>query len=367
MSRQQPTSAATGLNRAADKRQMDLLSQAPRCSDRAPTGNPGRFFSAALVLSAVLLSGSSPAPAQIDPVAGLASKAVVVPDLTYLKVGGIDLQLDAYVPATELGGEPWVKFSDGRTPVLLFIHGGGWTSLSRSYRNLHFLPYIEKGWAVVNIDYRLLKQAPFPAAIADCRHALNWIYEHADQFRFDTSRIVVSGESAGGHLALMTAFAANDGNFAVPGQPITRPLKVAAVINWSGITDVKKLAEHWNSPKFTADLVGDLSRKAEIFRLCSPLTHITATVPPVLTIHGDADRVVPFEHATLLHEALTTAGVKNELHVVKGKKHGGFDEQDLTESFRAIWKFLDEVGVTSATRQAQPSALAAPPVVRRAG
>jgi acetyl esterase/lipase len=290
---------------------------------------------------------AEPAPFRADALAGLSSKAAVVPNITYLRVDGIDLQLDAYVPARQLGGEPWVVYSKERKPVLLLIHGGGWTALNRSYENLNFLPYIEKGWAVVNIDYRLLKQAPFPAAIADCRHALNWIYEHAAEFKFDTSRIVVSGGSAGGHLALMTAFAANDEEFAVPGQPITRPLNVAAVINWSGITDVKRLVEHWNSPGFTADLVRDPSRKENLFRRCSPLTRVNASVPPVLTIHGDADSVVPFIHATLLHEALTAAGVKNELHVVKGKRHGGFNAEELDECFRAVWKFLDETGVGS--------------------
>jgi acetyl esterase/lipase len=328
---------------------MNLLKQLYRHPGRVPTANPGRLLAAGLILSFLLALPGCQKPARTDALAGLSSKSVVIPNLTYLRVDGIDLQLDAYVPATELGGEPWVKFSDGRTPVLLFIHGGGWTSLSRSYRNLHFLPYIEKSWAVVNIDYRLLKQAPFPACIADCRHALNWIYENADQFRFDTSRIVVSGESAGGHLALMTGFLAGDADFPIPGQPITRKLEVAAVINWSGISDVRRLVEFWNSPSFTAQLVGDLSRKEEIFRLCSPLTHINASVPPVLTIHGGADGVVPFEHATLLHEALDRCEVKNELHVIKGKKHGGFDAGEMSESFRVIWEFLDEVVANPAT------------------
>ncbi|TSA40460.1 MAG: alpha/beta hydrolase [Verrucomicrobiales bacterium] len=286
-----------------------------------------------------------------DAVAGLYCKSVVQPNITYLSVNGIDLQLDAYLPARQLGKDPWVKFPDERKPVLLYIHGGGWSSLNRSIRNLNFLPYVEKGWAVVNIDYRLLNQAPFPACIADCRHALNWIYDNADKYKFDTSRIVVSGESAGGHLALMAGFLTNDAAFAIPGKPIKRELKVAAVINWFGVSDVRKLMEFWNSPSFVTNLVGDISKQDEIYRSCSPLTHINASVPPVLTIHGDADPVVPFIHATLLHNALNQCGVKNELHVVKGKKHGDFDEAEMSENFRVIWKFLDDVGINSATKR----------------
>ena len=213
------------------------------------------------------------------------------------------------------------------------------------------MPYVEKGWAVVNIDYRLLNQAPFPTGIADCRHALNWIYENADKYKFDTSRIVVSGESAGGHLALMTAFLTNDADFAIPHHPISRELKVAAVINWFGVSDVKRLMEFWNSPSYVTNLVGDISKKDEIFQSCSPLTHINASVPPVLTIHGDADRVVPFIQATLLYEALNQCGVKNELHVVKGKQHGDFDEKETSENFQIIWKFLDDIGVNPVTRR----------------
>jgi len=327
------------------------LKQHSRHPGSAPTANPGRLLAGALMLSSMLALCGCRTPARTDAVASLYSKSVVVPNRTYLKIDGIDLQLDVYVPAKELGGAPWVKFSDERKPVLLYIHGGGWTSLSRAYRNLNFLPYVEKGWAVVNIDYRLLNQAPFPACIADCRHALNWIYENADGFKFDTSRIVVSGESAGGHLALMTGFLTNDAAFAIPNQPITRELRVAAVINWFGISDVGKIMETWNSASYVTNLVGDISKKEEIYRSCSPLTHINASVPPVLTIHGDADQVVPFDQATRLHEALNQCGVKNELHVVKGKKHGNFDEQEMSENFRIIWKFLDEVGVAPATNQ----------------
>jgi acetyl esterase/lipase len=287
---------------------------------------------------------------KLDAVSGLYSKSIVQPNITYLNINGIDLQLDAYLPARQLGEAPWVKFSEERKPVLLYIHGGGWTGLNRSVRNLNFLPYVEKGWAVVNIDYRLLQQAPFPACIADCRQALNWIYEHADQYQFDTSRIVVSGESAGGHLALMTAFLTNDAAFAIPHQPINRELKVAAVINWFGISDVRKIMEFWNSPAYVTNLVGDMSKQEEIFQSCSPLTYVNRSVPPVLTFHGDADQVVPLIQATLLHDALNQCGVKNQLHVVKGKQHGDFDEMEMSENFRIVWKFLDEIGVNSATK-----------------
>ena len=302
-------------------------------------------FSLLFILSMLFVSCTLQPPSKIDAMASLYSKSIVVSNITYLSIDSIDLKLDAYVPAKNLGGEPWVEYSPVRKPVLLYIHGGGWNSLNRSIRNLNFLPYVDKGWAVVNIDYRLLDQAPFPAGIADCRYALNWIYENADKYKFDTTKIVVSGESAGGHLALMTGFLPNDKEIAIPNKPITRKLKVDAVINWFGISDVEKLMDFWNSKSFTQKLVGDTAKKKAIFKSCSPLTYVNSSTPPVLTIHGDADNSVPFIQASLLHDALNKHGVKNTLVVIKGKKHGDFDEAEMSENFNAIWRFLKEAGI----------------------
>ncbi|MDP1677324.1 MAG: alpha/beta hydrolase [Bacteroidota bacterium] len=298
-----------------------------------------------VILSFFLISCAHQPPSKIDAVASLYSKSIVIPNISYLIIDSIDLKLDAYIPAKNLGGAPWVEYSADRKPVLMYIHGGGWGGLNRSVRNLNFLPYIDKGWAVVNIDYRLLGQAPFPACIADCRYALNWIYENADKYKFDTTKIVVSGESAGGHLALMTGFLTNDREISIPNKPITRELKTAAVINWFGVSDVERLLDFWNSKSFTETLVGDTTKKEEIFKSCSPLTYVNSSTVPVLTIHGDADNSVPFIHATLLHESLDKYGVKNNLIVMKGKKHGDFDEKEMSENFSAIWKFLEEIGI----------------------
>jgi dipeptidyl aminopeptidase/acylaminoacyl peptidase len=143
----------------------------------------------------------------------------------------------------------------------------------------------------------------------------------------------------------MTGFLTNDRDIAIPNKPITRKLKVAAVINWFGVSDVEKLMKFWNSPSFTEKLVGDITKKETIFESCSPLTYVNSSVPPVLTIHGDADNSVPFIHASLLHAALNKYNVKNNLIVLKGKKHGDFDEKEMSENFKAIWEFLKEAGI----------------------
>ena len=79
-------------------------------------------------------------------------------------------------------------------PTLLYIHGGGWVGGGKDRQNHHFLPYLEMGFAVVNIEYRLAAVALAPAAVEDARCALRWIYNNAEKYGFDTNRIVVSGK-----------------------------------------------------------------------------------------------------------------------------------------------------------------------------
>jgi len=125
-----------------------------------------------------------------EPTAGLQAQTITEPDITYLKVGGVELKLDVYAPARQLGEEPWVRYSEARKPTLLYIHGGGWNSLSKAVRNLNLLPFLQRGWCVVNIDSRLLGQAPFPACIADCRQAL-------DKARVKNRLLTVKGRKHG--------------------------------------------------------------------------------------------------------------------------------------------------------------------------
>src|SRR5205085_7887430 len=126
------------------------------------------------------------------------SNTQVVSNLEYKNFDSIHLLLDVYVQAKRLGEPPWVEYSSDRKPTLLFLHGGGWTSGDKISRSLFLMPYISKGWCVVTANYRHLDQTDLPGIIGDARSALNWLYENADKYKFDTSKIIVSGESAGG-------------------------------------------------------------------------------------------------------------------------------------------------------------------------
>ena len=237
-------------------------------------------------------------------------------------------------------------------PVFMYIHGGGWVAGSKEQNVLRLLPYLEMGWAVVNVQYRLGRVSRAPAAVEDCLCALHWIKSNAEEYNFDPARIVVSGNSAGGHLALTTGMIPSSSGLDLECQPKDE-LGVAAVINWYGITDVGDLVKGENEKSYAVRWMGSLSDRLGIAQRISPLSYVRAGLPPILTIHGDADPTVPYDHAVRLHRELENAGVSNELHTVPGGKHGGFNRKETIAIFETIHRFLARHGLAEANTSSQ--------------
>jgi len=278
---------------------------------------------------------------EVDPVAAMFSNTTIAAEKTYRKIDGISLKLDVYVPSKRLGEPPWVKQTEDKKPTLVYFHGGGWRGGEKESRALEILPYVDKGWVVVTANYRLLKQTSLPEIIGDCKTALNWVYNNADHFKIDTTKIIVSGNSAGGHLALMTALSKEDSIYKCD-YPIKKRNKVAGVINWYGISDVSLFVEGWKDKHI---LFEDLTQLERVYKETSPLNFIDDKTIPILTVHGEIDSIVPFLHAKMLHKKLNDKGVKNKLVKINNRKHGNFDAKEMTDSFKSIWEFLEEIGI----------------------
>lgn len=218
-------------------------------------------------------------------------------------------------------------------PGVIAIHGGGWVNGTKEgmVKN-HCLPYLEKGFVVCNVEYRLAKAATAPAAVTDVLKAAKWFRENAKQYNVDKKRIIVTGSSAGGHLALMVGLA-NSGKLGPKGD-------VAAVVNWYGITDVAGLLAGEDRRDWAVRWVPEQEGRLELARLVSPVTYIRKDVPPVLTIHGDSDDVVPYRHGVRLTRELRDAGADAELLSIAGAGHGGFGEERMQEIYEDIFKFL---------------------------
>ncbi len=258
-------------------------------------------------------------------------------DVTYRTVNNWDAKLDIIRP----------RQSSAPTPTVIYFHGGGWTQGSKDSGLVAALPYLETGWAVVNVAYRLASVSLAPAAVEDARCALRWIYRNAKQYNFDLNRLVLTGNSAGGHLALITGMLTEDAGLDLgcpgdrgPGPVNTDPLKVAAVINWYGITDVREMLAGPNRRAYAVMWHGGQPNREQIATQVSPLTHVRPGLPPVLTIHGDADPTVPYSQAVRLHEALQKAGVSNQLLTIPKGGHGGFNLEETRRIYAAIRSFL---------------------------
>jgi acetyl esterase/lipase len=258
----------------------------------------------------------------------------ITPNITYLTANGFDAKLDVYQFQT-----------DKPNATLIYIHGGGWQPGFSKEQFAHwFLPFLHMGWNVVNVEYRHSAISLAPAAVEDCLCALRWVYRNAKQFNFDTTRLVTSGHSAGGHLALTTGMIPPSAELdrQCPGA---EELKVAAVINWFGITDVADLTDGPNTKTYAVRWFASLPNRREIAKRTSPLTYVRPGLPAILSIHGDADPTVPYSHAVQLHDALNKARVNNELITINGGKHGSFGVKPTQDAYAAILDFLKKLNL----------------------
>jgi acetyl esterase/lipase len=300
---------------------------------------------AALLLLVAQAGGAEPVAAR-----HLVTEYASLANITYAVAGGTELKLDVYRPR---------KLGPPR-PTLVFVHGGGWVSGAKEDAVLWLIPWLEAGWPAVNVEYRISRTAPAPAAVEDVRCALRWVSRFAQDHGFDPARIVVSGDSAGGHLALATALlpptTGLDRGCTVPYPAGTNSwvsvpewnVLPAAVVSWYGITDVLDMLSGPGARGYAIEWLGSRPGREALARTLSPLSHIRAGVPPVITIHGDADPVVPYSHAVRLHEALGKAGVAHRLVTIPGGEHGGFKPAEMDTAYAAIRAFLKErLGATA--------------------
>src|SRR6476659_9575474 len=154
-----------------------------------------------------------------------------------------------------------------KRPGVIVIHGGGWTGGTKeSQLQPICLRYVEKGFVVANVEYRLAKAALAPAAVTDALKAVEWFRKHAKEYNVDTKRIVVTGGSAGGHLALMVAMTPKSAKLGPPA-------KVAAVVNFYGITDVGDQLDGPNKRTYAVTWVPEQDGRLKLASRVSPMTY----------------------------------------------------------------------------------------------
>lgn len=299
-----------------------------------------------LLLAVLFLSGSL-CLAQNDAATFAAElfRYEVHPNIVYHVATDYQAKLDVYEPNNALQSKP--------LPVVIVIHGGGWIAGTKEDRVLEMMPYLQMGFAAVNVEYRLTQQSLAPAAVEDCRCALHWVFANAKKYNFDPSRVVLQGGSAGGHLVLMTGMATaasgfdhscftdEDNVWSAEGSTKNDP-RVAAIVNWFGISDVLDEIHGPNTKGYAVAWIGDQPNADEVARRVSPINYVSKDNPPIITIHGDKDALVPFAQSVRLHKALDAAGVPNEFVPVPGAGHGGFTYEQNQKAWAAVRAFLQK-------------------------
>ncbi len=224
----------------------------------------------------------------------------------------------------------------GPVPVVLFLHGGGWSHGDKFPCPAAALT--EFGFAVASANYRLTTTAPFPAQRDDARSAVRWLRTHAADHGLDGARIGVWGVSAGAHLA------------ALLGTASTGPADaVQAVCDWFGPTDLAHFTDDAQAAGLTikpqwseliaAFFAGEVDPRSPLVAMSDPVRAASAAAAPFLIQHGDRDEWVPVGQSQRLADALAAAGVDHTFTVVRDGGHGpGFDAPAVRAAVVAFFR-----------------------------
>jgi len=240
-------------------------------------------------------------------------------------------------------------------PAIVNIHGGGWyTGGKGGATTLAMMrKFVEAGYVALSIEYRLSDEAPFPAAVEDCKLAIRWLRAHANDYHVDPARIGVIGGSAGGHLSAMLAVTRPEDGFDKGGAygeqssavqaavPVCPPMDLRVPLAASPAEDP--------DPAVLRFLGGSPASKSDEARRASPITYVRKDLPPMLIVHGTNDKRVVPEQSKSMAAALEKAGAPFELLLVDGGVHGmGIARTD--ESFARILAFFGKhLGKTNDT------------------
>lgn len=282
--------------------------------------------------------GSKPAPGNTSYSTDEAKKTgspTVKRDIEYARADGRSLKLDLYVPD-----------SKARPPLIVWVHGGAWRSGSKADMPLDAL--VARGYAIASVDYRLSTEAKFPAQIHDIKAAIRFLRAHCNEWNLSGDRIIVAGNSAGGHLAALVGVSNRNADLeGKTGDDLDRSSSVQGAISFYGASDLTTILSqstpHGLSVRVPAlDLLlgGQPKDCLALARLASPVFHVDPSDPPLLLLHGDRDPQMPIDQSYQLRAACEKANAPVQFVVVTGAVHGGGEFYD-EERLAIVEKFLN--------------------------
>ena len=247
--------------------------------------------------------------------------------------------LDVYLPD---GGEV-----EG-APVLLQVHGGGWTIGTKDQQGIPLMQHMaSRGWVCVAINYRLAPRDPFPAHIVDVKKAIAWIRDNIADYGGNPDYIAITGGSAGGHLAALAALTANDAAYQPGFEDADTTVQAAVphygVYDFAGVTGLRSaelLRDAFLAPRIFQK---SWPEAREEFEAASPILRVTPEAPDFFVLHGVHDTLVEVAQARLFVERLREVSKKKVVYAeLPGAQHA-FDIFPSIRSahvVRAIERYL---------------------------
>lgn len=259
----------------------------------------------------------------------------VHPGVTYIHRSGWEGKLDLLIPGDGMAAKG----------TLVWFHGGGWTRSSKDQELLYVLPYLYRRWSVINVEYRLANVANAPAAASDALCAMRWLTKHRAEYNLPLDRLVVSGISAGGAMALFAGTISASSPLALDcgsedqfGEiPVPR-----VIVNWFGPSNLVDLIEGPHRQTQVVAWFENIPDRIGVANALSPVMYIRSAVPPVITIHGENDESVPFAQSVALHRLLTSTHTPNRLVRIRAG-HGDFTAAQAAYSYDEVFAFINKI------------------------
>ena len=254
-------------------------------------------------------------------------------DLTYARYGDRTLEMDVYRP----------KGAWGELPAIVCIHGGGWAKGNRANHGKIAQALANRGYVAATISYRLSGEAPFPAAIQDCKAAVRFLRANAREFGIKADKIAAIGLSAGGHLTALLATSHGVKELEGKGGNQKVSSEIQAAVPMGAQTDL--LSERTREVSrerliWKQFMTGSQEERPGAYRLASPLEHLDKGDPPCLFITGETDD--ESTRATKFRKRMTELGVSSGIKVIEGAPHGFLVKQVwFDQMIRATDHFFD--------------------------
>ncbi len=248
--------------------------------------------------------------------------------VAYAEKSGRTLHLQIIQPSRQAVDGP---DSGARLPLVVFVQGSAWLEQALGVSLLPLADFAERGYVVAIVEYRPSFVAPFPAQIRDAKTAIRFLRAHADDYGIDAERVAMWGDSSGGHTTVLTYLTEDDPEYS--DEPTDEPLGVSCYVDYYAPTDISRMnqepstMDHVSPDSPEGLLIGGhaVLESPELVAPTVAMNHIgpDRDLKPLLIVHGDRDRLVPFQQSALLYEALIEAGQPVDFYRLKGADHGG--------------------------------------------